>query len=68
MLIVFSIIPSRERMRNLALSKQLTDELCLFLLTDMTYVTGQFFLTFTSSHMRPFSKMTAQKACENDIF
>ena len=49
------------RMRNLVLTKKLTDEFCLFF-TDMTYVPGQFFpyiLGAISGHFPrwPFKKL-----------
>ena len=44
--------------RNLALTKKLTDVFCLFF-TDMTFVPGQFipYIFFAPSHKRTFSKM-----------
>ena len=49
-------------MRNLALTKKLTDEFCLFL-TDMIYVRGQLFpyIFLTPRHKQPFSKMATKK-------
>ena len=51
---------SDRTVRNLALTKKLTDEFCLFF-TDMTYVPGQFipYTFFAPSHKPPFSKMAA---------
>ena len=58
----------RRHIRNLALTKKLTDEFCLFFI-NMAYVPGQFFqyTVLSPCHKRPFSKMVALKACVHDI-
>ena len=55
-------------MRNLALTKKLTDKFCLFF-TDMTYAWAIFPIYHLEAphHEWPFSKMAAQNACGHGI-